>query len=74
MRTNYRIDDFQESYFVLNDLQDLLALAHTEFAPYYARLDSGPTYEPGDILSTDVVPHRGHGGYHRARAAAAAEN
>ncbi len=67
MRTNYRIDDFQESYFVLDDLQDLLALAQTDFAPYYERLNSGPTYQPGDVLPTDHVPHRGNGSYHRAR-------
>ena len=72
MRTNYRIDDFQETYFVLDKLEDLLALANTEFAPYYARLDSGPTYQPGDVLPTDAVPHRGNGSYHRARAAAIA--
>lgn len=66
MRTNYRIDDFQETYFVLDKLDDLLALANTEFAPYYARLDSGPTYQPGDVLTTDRVPHRGNGSYHRA--------
>jgi phenylalanine-4-hydroxylase len=36
MRTHYRIDDFQEVYFVLDHLQDLLALAKTEFAPYYS--------------------------------------
>lgn len=67
MRTNYRIDDFQEVYFVLDDLQDLLALANTEFAPYYSLLDSGPTYLPGDVLPADKVPHRGTGNYHRAR-------
>ena len=67
MRTNYRIDDFQEVYFVLNDLQDMLQLANTEFAPYYAALDSGPSYKPGDVLGTDRVFHRGTGSYHRAR-------
>ncbi|MDO8284882.1 MAG: phenylalanine 4-monooxygenase [Rhodoferax sp.] len=67
MRTNYRIDDFQESYFVLDDLQDLLALAQTDFAPYYERLNHGPTYQPGDVLPTDRVPYRGTGSYHRAR-------
>jgi phenylalanine-4-hydroxylase len=67
MRTNYRIDDFQEVYFVLNDLQDMLQLANTEFAPYYAALDSGPSYKPGDVLDTDRVLHRGTGNYHRAR-------
>ena len=67
MRTNYRIDDFQETYFVLDKLEDLLALANTEFAPYYAHLDTGPTYQPGVVLTTDVVPHRGTGSYHCAR-------
>lgn len=67
MRTNYRIDDFQEVYFVLDDLQDLLALANTEFAPYYARLDQGPNYEPGDILTSDALAQRGTGTYHATR-------
>ncbi len=70
MRTHYRIDDFQESYFVLNALPDLLALASIEFAPYYARLDQGPSYQPGDVLPSDSVVHRGDGSYHRGRAAA----
>ncbi|NBQ40385.1 MAG: phenylalanine 4-monooxygenase, partial [Alphaproteobacteria bacterium] len=41
MRTTYRIDDFQESYFVLDSIDDLLALAEIDFAPYYARMDDG---------------------------------
>ncbi len=67
MRTHYRIDDFQEVYFVLDDLQDLLALANTEFAPYYERLAHGPNYQPGDVLPADTVLHRGTGTYHRGR-------
>jgi phenylalanine-4-hydroxylase len=67
MRTHYRIDDFQEVYFVLDDLQDLLALANTEFAPYYERLNSGPSHQPGDVLHTDKLLHPGTGNYHRAR-------
>lgn len=66
MRTHYRIDDFQESYFVLKRLDDLLELARIEFAPYYARLDSGPTHQPGDVLPSDAVLHRGDGSYHHA--------
>jgi phenylalanine-4-hydroxylase len=64
MRTHYRIDDFQETYFVLDDLQDLLALAHTEFAPYYERLSHGPSHQPGDVLPTDRVVQRGTGSHH----------
>ncbi len=67
MRTNYRIDDFQESYFVLDSLDDLLELAHIDFEPYYARLASGPNYPPGDVLPGDVVHQHGSGSYHLTR-------
>ena len=69
MRTHYRIDDFQEVYFVLDSLDDLLALACTDFAPLYARLDSGPRHQPGDLLATDAVLQAGTGEYHRGRRA-----
>lgn len=67
MRTRYRIDDFQESYFVIDDLDELLALAHIDFAPLYCRADGQPEYEPGDLLSTDHVFSRGSGQYHTAK-------
>jgi phenylalanine-4-hydroxylase len=67
MRTNYRIDDFQEVYFVLDKIDDLLTLAQTDFAPIYERLNHGPHHQPGDVLPTDTVLHRGDGSYHRAR-------
>jgi phenylalanine-4-hydroxylase len=59
MRTAYRIDNVQASYFVLDHLDDLLALAQIEFAPFYARLDQGPTFQPGEVLDSDHVLHRG---------------
>lgn len=66
MRTHYRIDDFQESYFVIDSLDELLALAQIDFAPIYQRLDSGPEYQPADVLASDVVIARGTGRYHGA--------
>ena len=65
MRTNYRIDDFQEVYFVLDKLEDLLALADIDFAPVYQRVGALPELQPGDVLATDRVLHRGSGQYHR---------
>lgn len=65
MRTRYRIDDFQETYFVLDALDDLLELAQVDFAPYYERARALPPLEPGDVLDTDVVLTRGTGAYHR---------
>lgn len=72
MRTNYRIDDFQEVYFVLDNLDDLLALACTDFAPLYERLATGPSYMPGDVSPADTVLHSGSGQYHRERRPVAA--
>ncbi len=67
MRTRYRIDDFQEVYFVLDHLDDLLRLAQVDFAPLYEATAARPTLEPGDVLPTDQVLHRGSGAYHAAR-------
>lgn len=71
MQTHYRIDDFQETYFVLGHLDELLQLARIDFAPLYQRLAGAPEHEPGDVLSTDTVLTRGTGRYHAARRAAA---
>jgi phenylalanine-4-hydroxylase len=65
MRTHYRIDDFQETYFVLRSLDDLLELAHIDFGPLYDRVRALPGYAPGDVLPTDAVIARGTGRYHR---------
>lgn len=64
MRTHYRIDDFQESYFVLDKLDDLLALAQIDFDPYYDRVKAAGDYVPGDVLNSDRVFTRGTGRYH----------
>ena len=64
MRTRYRIDDFQESYFVLGHLDELLALAHIDFDPYYDRVNKSSDYLPGDVLESDEVISRGTGRYH----------
>lgn len=65
MRTHYRIDDFQESYFVLRDLEELLDLARIDFAPVYQRVSQQPELQPGDVLDTDHLYTRGTGAYHR---------
>jgi len=67
MRTRYRIDDFQESYFVLDSLGDLLHLAELDFAPLYQAAKDLPEIEPGEVLPDDRVVSRGTGAYHRAK-------
>lgn len=63
MRTHYRIDDFQETYFVIGDLDELLALAHIDFGPLYERVHGQPEYQPGQILASDTLITRGTGRY-----------
>jgi phenylalanine-4-hydroxylase len=71
MRTDYRIDDFQESYFVIGSFQELFEETYKDFAALYRTLASGPNYRPGDILETDRVHHLGThayvGGSHAAQ-------
>jgi phenylalanine-4-hydroxylase len=67
MRTRYRIDDFQETYFVIRDLDELLALARIDFGPIYEQVKGLPEFEPCDVLPTDQVITRGTGAYHAAR-------
>jgi phenylalanine-4-hydroxylase len=64
MRTRYRIDDFQESYFVLDSLDDLLHLAEIDFAPLYDDARALPKIDPGEILPGDRMLSRGNGAHH----------
>lgn len=65
MRTHYRIDDFQETYFVIRDLDELLDFARIDFAPLYERARQGHELQPGDVQPQDSVFHRGDSSYHR---------
>ncbi len=61
MRTHYRIDDFQEIYFVIHDLDELLELARIDFAPIYERVARLRPLAPGELLSSDEGLHLGAG-------------
>jgi phenylalanine-4-hydroxylase len=67
MRTRYRIDDFQETYFVIRDLDELLELARVDFAPVYARVRGQPAFEAGPVQPDDRVISRGTGRFHADR-------
>jgi phenylalanine-4-hydroxylase len=54
MRTHYKIDAFQQSYFVISSLDELLSVTiETDFAPLYARLETLSDIEPNERLSSD---------------------
>lgn len=60
MRTKYRIDDFQQSYFVIDSFEDLLRQTlDADFAPLYAELASLPDFEITAVLPTDRIYTRG---------------
>jgi phenylalanine-4-hydroxylase len=63
MRTEYRIDDFQESYFVIGSFDELFEETYKDFAALYRKLATGPTYKPGDMLKSDRIHHRGTHAY-----------
>jgi phenylalanine-4-hydroxylase len=68
MRTDYRIDDFQQNYFVIDSLDQLLdTTVKTDFAPLYAANDALPPIAIADILDTDDVITRGTQDYATAR-------
>lgn len=66
MRTPYRIDDFQQNYFVIESLQSLLdATAGTDFAPLYEQLAGLPDIAIADLVEGDQLLTRGTQSYPR---------
>ena len=69
MRTKYRIDDYQQSYFVIDSFDDLLRQTmETDFAPLYAELEKSEDLEPDAVLAEDRVITRGTQAYALAKA------
>lgn len=64
MRTDYRIDDFQQTYFVIDSYEQLFqATVETDFAPLYAELQGVFDRKPGDIVAADEVLQKGTQAY-----------
>ena len=60
MRTDYRIDDFQQTYFVIDSYKQLFrSTVDTDFAPLYADMNGKFDHQPEDVLESDTVIHRG---------------
>ena len=53
MRTGYRIDDFQETYFVIDGFDQLFEATRPDFAPLYEALAARPDLEPGEVVAGD---------------------
>ena len=64
MQTEYRIDDYQQSYFVIPSFDELLRLTvEPDFAPLYAMLDGLPDHDVADIAPNDRVLTQGTQAY-----------
>ena len=61
MRTRYRIDTFQKTYFVIDSFEQLMQATAPDFAPIYARLATQETIPAGDVREGDLVHQRGSG-------------
>ena len=67
MRTDYKINDFQQLYIVIESFQQLLSATQQDFAPLYDVLSANADrYAPTDLLRTDIVLQSGTQ-FHTAR-------
>ena len=70
MRTEYRIDDFQQNYFVIPSFDELLRVTvETDFAPLYERLKAQDDIPVAAIVTGDEVITQGTQAYARRKAA-----
>ena len=68
MRTDYRIDDFQQNYFVIPSFDELLRVTvETDFAPLYGEILGQPDIPVADIVEGDEIITRGTQDYARAK-------
>ena len=71
MRTEYRIDDYQQNYFVISSLDHLLKVTlETDFAPLYGALETLPDIAIADIVAGDEVITQGTQAYALTKVAA----
>ena len=61
MRTRYRIDTYQKTYFVIDSFEQLMRATEPDFTPYYAELAEQDSIPAGNVLDSDSVYQRGTG-------------
>jgi phenylalanine-4-hydroxylase len=55
MRTRYKIDSFQETYFVIREFRELFAATAPDFTPHYSLLQGLEPHAADAVLATDRV-------------------
>ncbi len=61
MRTNYRYDDLQRTYFVIDSFEQLFDETRPDFTAFYEQVKALPELGESDVLPTDRVFTRGAG-------------
>ena len=61
MRTRYRIDTYQKTYFVIDSFEQLMDATEPDFTPIYAELAQQESIPAGNVLQSDKVYTRGSG-------------
>ncbi|MEO7200878.1 MAG: phenylalanine 4-monooxygenase [Dokdonella sp.] len=61
MRTRYRIDSYQKTYFVIDSFEQLMRATEPDFTPLYAELANQPAIPAGEVVDGDEVLQRGSG-------------
>lgn len=61
MRTRYRIDTFQKTYFVIDSYEQLMEATRPDFTPIYQNLSQLDSIPAGNVLDTDKVYQQGTG-------------
>jgi len=61
LTTEFRIDAYQETYFVIDSFEQLFHETHKPFAPLYEKLKDRKPHAPGAVLPDDGVINRGTG-------------
>ena len=70
MQTDYRIDDFQQNYFVIPGFEELLRqTVETDFAPLYDEIVGKPDIPIAEILPGDAVVTHGTQEYAKGKVA-----
>ncbi len=67
MRTKYIIDDYQQTYFVIDSFETLLEACYQDFGDLYAATKSLEAIEAHDLIETDQVLHRGTLNYFKSK-------
>ena len=59
LRTDYIIDDLQQTYFVIESLEDLLEQCYSDFSPLYKDVANESVIRPDQVLKNDRIRNFG---------------